>query len=109
MNFNDKCESCYREAPFKECDVCFNCLDCCDSRCGIHLARLKVGEAFKYGDNTYIAITLTPDPAEVICLNTETKRLEEIYEGEYVLPLGNWKIERAYEPVEYKDALEVLW
>jgi len=62
------------------------------------LEKLRIGDAFEYGDYTYIAIALSPDPFDVICLNTLTKKLEYIDENERVKLIEHWYLMEDFRP-----------
>jgi len=77
----------------------------------LKLIDLKQGEAFKYENQTYIAIALTPDPYDVFCLNTITKAIEEIPEDEVVERIDNWYVGEGFNmpSVPNDKELEVLY
>lgn len=54
------------------------------------LRNLKTGDAFNYNGAEYIAIALYPDPFYVWCLNTHSKCIQRIDEGEIVDLIDNW-------------------
>ena len=76
------------------------------------IGDLKVGDAFWYEGEAYIAIALTPDPFDVYCLNVRTRELEELEEAEQVEVINDWAL-KIISPITNIPArgknLEVLY
>jgi hypothetical protein len=62
------------------------------------LEKLRTGDAFKLNGQTYIALALSPDPFDVFCLNTLTKKIEEIDESERVELIEHWYVAQIQKP-----------
>jgi hypothetical protein len=110
MAFIDECGNCGKKRHIY-CTACFDCENCCPAQNGLeHLENLKVGDAFELEGKRYIAFSLTPDPAEVYCLNVGTKELEELDENEVVRILTHWGIwqDFVYNKARPEKDLEVL-
>lgn len=58
------------------------------------LGTLRVGDAFWYRGEAYIAIALTPDPFDVFCLKLNTRELVELEEADEVELIEYWSLKQ---------------
>ncbi len=70
------------------------------------LGKLKIGDAFLHEKEAYLAISLTPDPFDVYCLNLETRSIDQLEEALEVERIP-WKLTVANKEKRGKQ-LEVL-
>ena len=73
------------------------------------LEKFRVGDAFKWNGETYIAIALSPDPFNVFCLDVERRKLTTFDESEDVELIRNWKLIRSSKEPGKGKKLEELY